>query len=31
MRRIVVSESVAVDGIFDAETMGQWAAPYYEE
>ena len=31
MRKIVVSESVAVDGIFDAETMGQWAAPYYSE
>jgi dihydrofolate reductase len=31
MRRIIVSESVAVDGVFDAETMGQWAAPYYSE
>lgn len=31
MRKIVVSESVAVDGVFDAETMGQWAAPYYSE
>jgi dihydrofolate reductase len=31
MRRIVVSESVTVDGIFDAETMGQWAVPYYSE
>lgn len=29
MRRIIVSESIAVDGVFDAETMGQWAAPYY--
>src|SRR5688572_7824852 len=28
MRKIVVSESVTVDGIFDAETMGQWAQPY---
>jgi dihydrofolate reductase len=28
MRRIVVSESVTVDGFFDAETMGQWAQPY---
>jgi dihydrofolate reductase len=29
MRKIVVSEAVTVDGVFDAETMGQWAAPYY--
>lgn len=28
MRKIVVSESVTVDGVFDAETMGQWAQPY---
>ncbi len=31
MRKIIVSEGVAVDGIFDAETMGQWAAPYYSD
>jgi len=31
MRKIVVSESVTVDGVFDAETMGQWAAPYYSD
>ena len=31
MRRIIVSESVTVDGVFDAETMGQWAAPSYSE
>jgi len=31
MRRVVVSESVSVDGVFDAETMGQWAAPFYSE
>lgn len=31
MRKIVVSEGVTVDGIFEAETMGQWAAPYYSE
>lgn len=31
MRKIVVSEGVTVDGIFDAETMGQWAAPYYSD
>ena len=29
MRKIVVSEGVTVDGIFDAQTMGQWAQPYY--
>ena len=28
MRKIVVSESVTVDGIFDAETMGQWVYPH---
>src|SRR5512144_3007661 len=31
MRKIIVSEGVTVDGIFDAETMGQWAAPSYSE
>ena len=31
MRKIVVSESVSVDGVFDAETMGQWAVPSYSE
>src|ERR671925_264817 len=31
MRKIVVSESVTVDGIFDAETMGKWAVPSYSE
>jgi dihydrofolate reductase len=31
MRRIIVSESVSVDGVFDAKTMGQWAVPYYSE
>lgn len=31
MRKIVVSESISLDGVFDAETMGQWAAPYYSE
>ena len=29
MRKIVVSEGIALDGIFDAETMGQWSAPFY--
>ncbi len=31
MRKIVVSEGVALDGVFDAQTMGKWAAPYYSE
>ena len=31
MRKIIVSEGVALDGVFEAETMGQWAAPYYSE
>jgi dihydrofolate reductase len=31
MRRIIVSESITADGIFDAETMGKWAAPSYSE
>src|SRR5689334_6227362 len=31
MRKIVVSEGVTLDGVFEAETMGQWAAPYYGE
>jgi dihydrofolate reductase len=31
MRRIVVSESITVDGVFDAETMGQWAVPFFSE
>jgi dihydrofolate reductase len=31
MRRIIVSESVSVDGVFEAETMGQWAVPFYSE
>ena len=31
MRKIVVSEGIALDGVFEAETMGQWAAPYYSD
>jgi dihydrofolate reductase len=31
MRKVVVSESIALDGVFDAETMGQWAAPHFSE
>ena len=28
MRKIVVSESVTLDGVFDAQTMQQWVQPY---
>jgi len=28
MRKIVVSEGIALDGVFDAQTMGQWAQPF---
>lgn len=31
MRKIVVSEGFALDGVFEAETMGQWSAPFYSE
>jgi dihydrofolate reductase len=31
MRKIVVSEGVTLDGVFDAQTMGQWAAPFYSD
>lgn len=31
MRKILVSEGMTVDGIFDAETMGQWSAPFHSE
>jgi len=31
MRKIIVSEGISVDGVFDAETMGQWAAPSFSE
>ncbi len=31
MRKIVVSEGVSLDGVFDAQTMGQWAQPYFSE
>jgi hypothetical protein len=31
MRKIVVSEGVSLDGVFDAQTMGQWAGPYYSD
>jgi len=29
MRKLVVAESVTLDGIFDASTMGQWSSPYH--
>jgi dihydrofolate reductase len=31
MRKIIVSEGISLDGVFDAQTMGQWAVPYYSE
>ncbi|HLY28680.1 MAG TPA: dihydrofolate reductase family protein [Aggregatilineales bacterium] len=31
MRKIVVSEGMSLDGVFDAQTMGQWAQPFYSE
>lgn len=31
MRKIIVSEGVSLDGVFDAQTMGQWAAPFYSD
>ncbi len=29
MRKIVVSEGVSLDGVFEAQTMGKWAQPYF--
>ena len=31
MRKIIVSASVSLDGVFEAETMGKWAVPFYSE
>ena len=31
MRKIVVSEGVSLDGVFDAQTMGKWAQPFSSE
>lgn len=31
MRKIVVSESVSLDGVFEAQTMGQWAQPFFSD
>ncbi len=28
MRKIIVSEGVSLDGVFDAQTMGEWAQPF---
>ena len=28
MRKLVVSEWMTLDGVFDADTMGQWFRPY---
>jgi dihydrofolate reductase len=31
MRKIIVSEGVSLDGVFDAQTMGQWARPFFSD
>ncbi len=31
MRKIVVSEGVSLDGVFEAQTMGHWAQPYHSD
>jgi dihydrofolate reductase len=31
MRKIIVSEGVSLDGVFEAQTMGQWAQPFFSE
>lgn len=31
MRKLVVSEWVTLDGVFDADTMDQWFIPYHSE
>lgn len=31
MRKIVVSEGISLDGVFDAQTMGKWAYPFSSE
>jgi dihydrofolate reductase len=30
-RKVVVLEAVSLDGVFEAETMGQWAQPHYSD
>jgi dihydrofolate reductase len=31
MRKIVVLEGMSLDGVFDAQTMGRWAQPFYSD
>jgi len=31
MRKVVVSERVTLDGVFDADTMDQWFMPYHSD
>ena len=31
MRKIVVSEGISLDGVFDAQSMGRWAQPFASE
>ncbi len=31
MRKLVVSEWVTLDGVFDADTMDQWFNPYHSD
>jgi hypothetical protein len=31
MRKLVVSEWVTLDGVFDADTMAQWFDPYHSD
>ena len=31
MRKIIASAGIALDGVFEAETMGKWAAPFYSD
>jgi hypothetical protein len=31
MRKLVVAESVTLDGVFDANTMAQWSSPYHSD
>lgn len=31
MRKLIVSEWMSLDGVFDAEKMGQWFEPYHSD
>jgi len=31
MRKLIVAESVTVDGVFEAKTMAQWSSPYHSD